>query len=76
MAGLPVACLARARAILHGFENEARTAPLPITAKENAEPTLPLFEEHPILHELRRLEPDEMTPLEALRRLSELKKRL
>ncbi len=76
LAGLPAACLTRARAILHGFENEARTAPLPITAKENAEPTLPLFEEHPILHELRRLEPDEMTPLEALRRLSELKKRL
>ena len=74
LAGLPKSCLARAREILHGLENEARATP-PAQA-EPAEPTLPLFEEHAVLHELRLLNPNELTPISALNKLWELKRRV
>ncbi|HAH07585.1 MAG TPA: DNA mismatch repair protein MutS [Elusimicrobia bacterium] len=78
LAGLPAACIARAREILHGLENEARTAPSSgsAAAEPSAEPTLPLFDENPVLHELRLLNPNELTPIEALNKLWELKRKL
>ncbi len=53
----------------------SRTQPL-----HAAPAPLPLFEsvsapEHPIVEELRRLEPETMTPLEALQKLAEWKRR-
>ncbi|MFA6093070.1 MAG: DNA mismatch repair protein MutS [Elusimicrobiota bacterium] len=81
LAGLPPACIARARELLQGFENENRTsAPSsssPAAQKEDSgELCLPIFEEHPVLHELRLLNPNDLTPLEALNALWELKRKL
>jgi len=77
LAGIPESCLARAREILQGLENEARSAPLPNSPRSAAEqPALPLFDVHPVLRDLRLLNPNEISPLEALRMLSEWKKRL
>ena len=76
LAGLPETCLARAREILHGLENEARTAPAPSRADCDPQPTLPIFEEHPAIHALRILDPEDLTPLEALTALAELKKKI
>ncbi|MDE2290660.1 MAG: hypothetical protein KGL53_01150, partial [Elusimicrobia bacterium] len=69
--------LKRAREILHGLENEARSAPAPVPAgAADAQPTLPIFDEHPALRALRTLDPEDLTPLEALAKLAELKKKL
>ncbi|MBI4423064.1 MAG: DNA mismatch repair protein MutS, partial [Elusimicrobia bacterium] len=68
LAGLPEACLRRAREILASLESEAKG--------RAAEPELPLFEDHPVLHELRLLDVDEVTPVQALARIAEWKKRL
>ena len=78
LAGIPAACLERAREILQGLENEARTAPAPVTSgpSASAQPSLPLFEEHPVLHEIRLINTNEVTPLKALEKLSEWKKRI
>jgi DNA mismatch repair protein MutS len=76
LAGLPTEVVRRAweiLALLEAGHHLAGAAP----------PTLPdaqqltLFQpgEHPVLDELRSLEPDTMTPLEALMRLTELKRR-
>jgi len=37
---------------------------------------LPLFDEHPVLHALRLLNPNEVSPLDALRMLSDWKKKI
>ena len=77
LAGIPEACLARAREILQGLENEARATPLPNSpAGASDQPSLPLFEEHPVLHALRLLNPNDLPPIEALRRIAEWKKQL
>ncbi|MER3467091.1 MAG: hypothetical protein C4312_00300, partial [Thermoflexus sp.] len=34
---------------------------------------LPLFVEHPVIHALRRLDPESLSPLEALHKLYELR---
>jgi DNA mismatch repair protein MutS len=75
LAGLPAEVLARAEEVLRELENErtvehleARRAP----AKSRANPAqLGLFgpSEHPLLEELRAIEPDRLTPLEALERI-------
>jgi DNA mismatch repair protein MutS len=76
MAGLPAQVVARAESILAmleaGHHVAGRTPPPPPDAAQ-----LPLFEvdDHPLLDELRALDPDRMTPLEALARLAELKRR-
>jgi len=79
LAGLPPTCLARAREILQGLENEARSSGIPTRAaapETGAELTLPIFEEHAVLHELRLLNPNDLTPLEALNKLWDLKRKL
>jgi len=76
LAGLPSQVVARAETILAMLEAGHHVAgreppPLP------DESQLPLFlaDEHPVLDELRALDPDRMTPMEALARLAELKRR-
>ncbi len=79
LAGLPASLLARSREILSNLENESASGRL--TKEKNrktpdTEPELPLFEEDPVLHTLRLLDCESMTPLDALKALSELKKKL
>jgi DNA mismatch repair protein MutS len=74
LAGLPLAVVTRAREILalleSGHHVAGRTPPAAPDAGQ-----LPLFEEHPVLSDLRTLDPNAMTPIEALSRLAELKRR-
>ena len=78
LAGLPPTVLARARELLTNLENEAASGRLDGSAKKpsGADQELPLFDEHPVLHALRLLDPQQLTPLDALNALSELKKKL
>jgi len=75
LAGLPQAVVARAREILllleSGHHVAGRTPP---PAPDEGQ--LALFEEHPVLSDLRALDPNAMTPIEALSRLAELKRRV
>ncbi len=72
LAGLPASLIARATTILAGLENQS-AAPR-ATGKGAPEPELPLFEENPVLKTLKMLNPETMTPLEALQALNSLKK--
>ena len=80
LAGLPAPVIARARALLRLLEGEdlaaalAGGAPKPVRAKQDNTPQLGLFAPppHPLLAQLAALEPNEMTPLEALARLATL----
>jgi DNA mismatch repair protein MutS len=76
LAGLPPPILARAQQVLQLLEGEHRVVP---GAPPVADPgQLPLFEmatPEPMLEELRGLDLDRMTPLEALSRLAEFKRR-
>jgi len=76
LAGLPDLVLKRAREILARLEGEAATGAGPARTAPAAEPTLPLFDEHPVLHEVRVADLDDMTPLELVRRVAEWKKAL
>ena len=74
LAGLPPEVIARAAEILTLLESGHHVAGLkPPPAPDAGQ--LALFEEHPVLADLRTLDPDSMTPLEALTRLAELKRR-
>jgi len=84
LAGLPESVIERARVVLAELESERTVEELekaPKRARRDAAPApLPLFDvappvEHPLALELRKLTPDGMTPLEALQRLAEWKKR-
>ncbi|HVE14495.1 MAG TPA: DNA mismatch repair protein MutS [Elusimicrobiota bacterium] len=76
LAGIPTACLARAREILRGLENEARAKPAAKPRAIDDEPTLPLFDEEPVLRELRAVDPDHLTPRQALDLIAAWKKRV
>jgi DNA mismatch repair protein MutS len=78
LAGLPPAVLARAREILSRLENESASGRLSEKprAEPGAAPELPLFDDDPVLHALRLLNPEAMTPLEAIAALTTLKKKL
>ena len=78
LAGLPPAVLARAQEILARLENEAASGRLAGAPERSAaaDPVLPLFDENPVLRALRLLNPEAMTPLEALEALAALKKKL
>ncbi len=73
MAGLPQACIDRAREILTALEmGQPAFAP-----KDGASAgQLDLFTEHPVVVELRSLKVEKLTPLEALNKLAELKDKL
>jgi DNA mismatch repair protein MutS len=75
LAGLPASLIARASAILSGLENQdAAPAKAATRGKTAPEPELPLFEENPVLKTLKMLNPETMTPIEALQALNSLKK--
>ncbi|MDD5628765.1 MAG: DNA mismatch repair protein MutS [Elusimicrobia bacterium] len=78
LAGLPPAVLARAREILSSLENESASGRVGESAAQpkGADPELPLFDDNPVLHALRLLDPESMTPLEALQAIAALKKQL
>lgn len=76
LAGLPISCLARAREILGKLETDSAAGRLSKTPASETTPELPLFEDHVVLHALRLLDTDSMTPLEALKALNELKKKV
>ena len=77
LAGLPDSVVARAREMLHTLEAEHRVVP---GEPVDTDPTqLALFNEslrpHPLVGELRAMDLDRLTPLEALNRLADLKRR-
>ncbi|OGR48229.1 MAG: DNA mismatch repair protein MutS [Elusimicrobia bacterium GWA2_66_18] len=75
LAGLPAALIARANEILSGLENESASGRLAGRAARDSSPRdLPLFETNPILQTLMLLNPETMTPIEALSALNALKK--
>lgn len=75
LAGLPPGVIARAEEILALLESGHHVAGLtPPPAPDAGQ--LALFDEHPVLADLRTLDPNTMTPLEALTRLAELKRRV
>ncbi len=78
LAGLPASLIARAGQILAGLETESASGRLAAkTAVDSApSPELPLFEENPVLQTLRLLNPDTMTPVDALQALVALKKKV
>jgi DNA mismatch repair protein MutS len=77
MAGLPDACIDRARQILRDLEDGAHKID---GAKKGLPPSsgqLELFgAPHPVLDDLREVDVNALTPLEALNTLAALKKRL
>ena len=87
LAGLPASVIERAQVVLAELESERTVEELekaPVRRSQRAGSAapapLPLFDvatakEHPVAEELKRLTPDAMTPLEALQRLAEWKKR-
>ncbi len=76
LAGLPDAVVRRARAVLKTLEGEHRMVPGTPAPEDPSQ--LGLFGEirpHPVMEELKSLDLDRMTPLEALTRLADLKRR-
>ena len=77
LAGLPAAVVQRARQILGTLETEHRMVPgAPPPPEDPGQ--LGLFgqlRDHPVVEELRGLDLDRLTPLDALNRLAELKRR-
>ena len=77
LAGLPASLIARANEILSGLENESASGRLAgKAARASAPMELPLFEENPVLRTLKLLNPETMTPIEALQALNALKKKI
>ncbi len=79
LAGLPATLISRAQKILAGLENESGSGRLTTRVSREAEaapPELPLFEENPVLRTLKLLNPETMTPIEALQALNALKKQI
>ena len=78
LAGLPSPVVQRAKEILRTLEGEHRMVPGGAAAPPDPG-QLALFgdptREHPVMEELRGIDLDRMTPLEALNRLADLKRR-
>jgi len=75
LAGLPDDVVGRARAVLRTLEGEHRMVPGAPPAEDPSQ--LALFGgvlPHPVVEELKGLDVDRMTPIEALNRLAELKR--
>ncbi len=79
LAGLPAQLISRAQKILSELENESGSGRLNgrvVREEMSIPPELPLFEENPVLRTLRLINPETMTPIEALQALNALKKQL
>jgi DNA mismatch repair protein MutS len=79
LAGLPQAVVGRAREILATLEGEHRMVPGPPPALSRDPGQLPLFGEgdrpDPMMEELESLDVNTLTPIEALNRLADFKRR-
>ena len=79
LAGLPAQVVGRAREILDALEGEHRMVPGPPPAFSKDPGQLALFgnspEPDPVVEELKLLDVDTLTPLEALNRLADFKRR-
>ncbi len=78
LAGLPSAVVGRAREILGTLEGEHRMVPGAPPPLERNAGQLPLFSDappDPLLSDLKALDLDSLTPLEAMNRLAELQRR-
>ena len=78
LAGLPGGVVGRAREILGTLEGEHRMVPGAPPPLERDAGQLPLFGDaspDPLVSDLRALDLDSLTPLEALNRLAELQRR-
>ena len=79
LAGLPASVVRRAEDILGTLEGTHRVAPggppPPDDPAQLGLPLTPTAPPHPALEELRDIDLDTMTPLEALNRLAQLKRR-
>jgi len=72
LAGLPQSCIERAKEILYDLENKTIK-----TQTKTQEPELfPLFSGHPVLDELKMIDTENITPIQALNILNELKKKI
>ncbi len=79
IAGLPADLLARADKILTQLENQGTESPVPMRQTSAVTEQISLFdepEEHPILAELAKLDIYNMTPMQAMNVLVELKQKL
>jgi len=78
LAGLPVSLITRAGEILSGLEEESASGRLAakVAGDDAPPPELPLFEENPVLRTLKLLNPETMTPIDALQALIALKKNI
>ncbi len=83
MAGIPPEVIERAQAILREFERRGVQGTIqppsedaPTIRKRKLQLTLFEAEEHPILEQLRELDPTTLTPLEALMKIDEWKRML
>lgn len=74
MAGLPEACINRAREILHQLESGTHAPAKASPSKDSGQ--LEFFVGHPVLEDLKKLPLDTLTPLEALNQLAQMKKKL
>ncbi len=75
LAGLPKPVIHRAEEILRDLESNSHPAAIRPRAPKATQ--LPLFSlSHPVLEEIKNLDIDSMTPLEALNKLYELKRKL
>ncbi|MHB2026280.1 MAG: DNA mismatch repair protein MutS [Elusimicrobiota bacterium] len=74
LAGLPPQVIARAREILERLESESASGRISGSERPASEEQLPLFNHRSIIETLRLLNPERMTPMEALAALVELKK--
>jgi len=72
MAGLPAACVERARTLLKEFE----TSDPRRSAAAAAQDQFDLFQSHPVLEDIRKTNTDQLTPLEALQIIHRWKKSL
>jgi DNA mismatch repair protein MutS len=78
LAGLPDGVVVRAREILSTLEGEHRMVPGPPPVVSRDPGQLPLFSERtsdPMVEELKSLDVNTLTPLEALNRLADFKRR-
>lgn len=74
LAGLPEQVINRAKEIIVGLErnhNELREQPLPVSQQLDFFVTR--MDKHPVIEELKKIDPDRITPLEALTKIQEWK---
>lgn len=75
LAGLPAAILSRAQEVLYQLEQGTQSSDRPENPERSkTDPLLPV--PHPILSEMKQMDLFSMTPLEAMNRLADLKRRL